>query len=260
MIETGVPGVDPQVELTTKKEKAFRTFTCTADQPNAYSVFDAQFTEITGNWFGNLSYDGNGFPVYNVMWQDPYDDYTEYPRVIQTFKEFTEVQSPSPATAAPWARYKVLSDSGKVPFSYIERWNTTGGLAPKDCGGKDTVKVEYKAIYRFYACRSADAGQPSPMPVPTPIVKPSPVVAPTLAPSSIAPIPVTPSPSPAAPIASPVTSPNPASPISPPAPVPVPKTPPPSPPAPAVTLASAAAVPALSAAATLLACLLAFAL
>ena len=230
---TDLPGLTPQVVLETKGATGERTFTCSGDVPNVYSEFSVEFTEPRANWFGGLAYDANGFPTYTIKWQDEYNDYKEYPRVIQTFKEFVEKPSPLPNTVS-WARYKVLSDTGLVPFSYIERADTAGGAPPATCGGKATVKVPYTANYKFYACKEAPAPKPSPAaklsppapaspaPVPEPVLSPPAAAAPEPTPAPATPVPA----SPEAAVPSP-------------APVPEPE-PVPSPPSPAAPAASAA--------------------
>lgn len=212
--DTSVPGVNTYAVLATNPNQATRNFDCVGDVPATYSEYTASLSDAPGLWWGNLTYDSNGFPTYNLVFQDEYDDYKQYPRTVVTFKEFTEV--PSPTGAAPWARYKVMSDTGSPPMSYVERTKTTGGVPPANCSGQASVQIPYSATYNFYWCKE-DAAAPSPAPValsppmmmmsppvavppsPTAAVPPSPsmpvvVPSPAVIPS---PVPVAPSPSPA---------------------------------------------------------------
>jgi hypothetical protein len=261
--------VTAQVVLTLKAGSGVRTFPCIGDQPNTYSEFKGEFTETTANWFGGLSYDANGFPVYKIMYQDPENDYVEYPRTVVTFKEFLEVPSATPGALSS-ARYKVMSDDigpPFLPFSYIERTETTGGVAPTSCGGKQSVSVPYNAVYKFYTCRqdapkpapqpapSPPADEPTAAPTPSPQLSPSPAAAePTAAPSpdpatpspspSLGPLPVAPSPDPATPSPSPSLGPLPVAP-SPPSPAVAPSAAPPARSLAAAALAAAALLAAL---------------
>lgn len=205
-----MPGVDDIVLLNTDPGKAFRNFTCMGSVPGTYSEYMSRVSDVAGLWWADLFYDANGFPTYNMVFQDPYDDYKQYPRTVVTYKEFVEI--PSPTGAAPWARYKVMSDTGAVKLAYVERFNTVGGNAPGSCGDKFEVSVPYTADYRFYWCREgavfaspspAPAGSPPPTVAavppkqPTPIVTPSPMaMPPTITPNATSPPQVTPSPTP----------------------------------------------------------------
>jgi hypothetical protein len=160
--DTGVPDVQPQAVLEINKGKGFRTFACVGDKP-MYSEYTARLGDITGNWWGDLYYDPSGFPTYNLTWQDPYDNWKQYPRDVITYKEFVEIPA-SNASDAPWARYKVMSDTGKPPLAYIERAETVGGGAPTSCENKDSVTVPMFAHYRLYACKEAAPTPPPGLP------------------------------------------------------------------------------------------------
>lgn len=200
---SSLPGVDPQLVIGTNPNKATRNFTCVGDLPSSYSDYLATLSDVGGNWWGQLFYDSNGFPTYSFVWQNPFEDYKQYPRTITTFKEYVEI--PSPDGGAPWARYKVMKDTGNPPFAYVERANTVGGAPPGDCGNKDAVQVPYTATYNFYMCRDTatkPVAAPPTAPITPPMVTLSPpvvtasppiIVIPTAAPPTA----VTPVPAPA---------------------------------------------------------------
>jgi hypothetical protein len=189
---TGVPGVsdDDRLELTTQQSTGIRTFDCLGDRPT-YSEFKAKISDIKGDWWGEMYYDENGFPIFELNWLDPYSGSNKIAsRKVVTFKEFVEI--PSPDGAASWARYRVLSDDGKpLPFKYVERAFTKGGEAPPSCGGLAKVEVPFQAYYYFYLCKDPKQEEEA-----SPVLEPSPE-------------PVTPSPEPASPEPA---SPKPASP------------------------------------------------
>jgi hypothetical protein len=59
------------------------------------------------------------------------------------------------STAIPWLLLETVSTGGPGIFSsvtYIQRVNTTGGVAPAGPGSSigETVQVPYKAEYYFY--------------------------------------------------------------------------------------------------------------
>ena len=192
---TGVPGVsdDDRLELTTQQSTGTRTFDCLGDKPT-YSEYKAKISDIKGDWWGEMYYDENGFPIFELNWLDPYSGSNKIAsRKVVTFKEFVEI--PSPDGAAPWARYRVLSDDGKpLPFKYVERAFTRGGEAPASCGGLSKVEVPFQAYYYFYLCKDP---------------KKEAEISPVLEPAS--PEPVTPSPEPVTPSPAP-PSPEPSSP------------------------------------------------
>lgn len=202
---TGVPGVsdDQRLEISTRKGKSFRTFKCLGDVPTSYSEYEAEISDIKGDWWGKLYYDGNGFPTFELNWVNP-NNKKYIKRKIVTRKEFTEM--PSPTGDAPWARYPVYSDEGQPQFRYVERAVTRGGVPPASCEGKATLSVPYEAYYYFYLCRDAkvQTEEPATSPVVPVVPPPSPVVPP--------PTPVVPSPAPVAtapPTPTGVTSPSP---------------------------------------------------
>jgi hypothetical protein len=161
-----------------------RNFNCFGGVPKTYSEYSAELNQEEGLWDGNLNYDANGFPTFTLTFQDPYEDYFKTSRTIVTFKEFAEVPSPTPG-ATPWARYKVMSDTGNPPFSYVERTQTTGGAMPSTCpSGADVAKVPYTAMYNFYMCNEGAVAPVAPI-VPSvpvlPVLSPSPAMVPTAA-------------------------------------------------------------------------------
>jgi hypothetical protein len=196
-----------------------RNFNCFDGVPKTYSEYTAELNQEEQLWNGDLYYDANGFPTFTLTFQDPYEDYFKTNRTVVTFKEFVEVPSSTPG-ATPWARYKVMSDTGNPPFSYVERTQTVGGAMPSSCkDGADIERVSYDAMYNFYMCNE---GAPAPMAPIVPAIVPSPSPSPAMVPTAAAPVPAVvapPVPAPAAeiPVAAPViavTSPSP-TPISP---------------------------------------------
>lgn len=172
---TNLPGISPWVVIQTKAGQAFRNFTCLGGAPATYTTYQAELADTLGLWSGKLFYDSNGFPTYNLVFQDPYNDFLQHPRTIVTYKEYIEIPNPNGTVSA--ARYKVLSDTASPPFSYIERTQTTGGIPPAPCASP-TIAVEYTAIYNLYMCRDPSQITGSPAPAPSPaIIVPSPVPA-----------------------------------------------------------------------------------
>ena len=172
--ETGLPGLDPKVVLYTNKNSGLRTFTCSSNRPNPYSEYTAKLGDNEGSWWGEMYYDDNGFPTYNLTWQDPwnYDEYGNkklYPRSIVTFKEFIESESLN--GSAPWARYKVLSDTGSPPVAYVERAKTEGGATPPDCNNEASVSVGLEMEIRLYVCETP-AVTTTPPPPSDPVAEP----------------------------------------------------------------------------------------
>lgn len=193
---TGVPGVsdDDRLELTTQQSTGTRTFDCLGDKP-VFSEYKAKISDIKGDWWGEMFYDENGFPVFELNWLDPYSGSNKIAsRRLVTFKEFVEI--PSPEGAAPWARYRVLSDDGKpLPFKYVERAFTKGGEAPTSCGGLSKVEVPFEAYFYFYLCKEAkQTDETSAVPPATPEPSPEPVTPPS--PEPVTPEPASPEPSP----------------------------------------------------------------
>ena len=153
-----------------------RNFNCFGGVPKTYSEYSSELNQVEQFWKGDLYYDVNGFPTFALVFQDPYDDYFKTNRTIVTFKEFVEVPSPI-AGDAPWARYKVMSDTGNPPFSYVERLNTQGGAMPSSCkNGADVERVPYNATFNFYMCNEGPAVPVTPsMPVVPDVPSPSPI-------------------------------------------------------------------------------------
>jgi len=155
--ETGVPGLKPMIDVRTKRSGiATRNFNCFNDVPKTYSEYSAELNQVEQLWKGELYYDVNGFPTFALAFKDPYQDYITTNRTIVTFKEFVEVPSSTPG-ASPWARHKVMSDTGNPPFSYVERADTEGGAMPSSCKGGTDMNVPYNATYNFYMCNEAPA-------------------------------------------------------------------------------------------------------
>ncbi|KAG7672920.1 hypothetical protein Ndes2526B_g08553 [Nannochloris sp. 'desiccata'] len=187
--ETGVPGLKPMIDVRTRPSGiSTRNFNCFGGVPKTYSEYSAELNQVEQLWKGDLYYDVNGFPTFALTFQDPYQDYIRTNRTVVTFKEFVEVPSPTPG-AAPWARYKVMSDTGNPPFSYVERTNTGGGAMPSSCkGGADIAKVSYNATYNFYMCNEAPAVPVAPIMPAVPDL-PSPSPSPDIVPTAEPPVP-----------------------------------------------------------------------
>jgi hypothetical protein len=170
--------------VTLKTRGAKRTFLCdAAGLPAPYSEYSAELVDEAVLWKGTESYDADGFPTLALEWKDDRDDYKPYPRTIKLSKEFAEV--PSPAGAAPWARYRVASDTGAVPYAFVERRETVGGAKPVTCGAVMELDVPYEAVYRLYTCNAGGAAAAAAADAPKPAAAPA-AAPPTPAPVAVA--------------------------------------------------------------------------
>lgn len=151
-----------------------RNFTCTNNQLNdGYSEASAKVDDNTPNISGDFFYDSIGFPTFTL---DVGGSSKFVPRKIVLFKEYLETPSPSGPNVYPWARWKVLSDTGSPPFAYVERRDTTeGGLPASTCTGP-TATSPFGGKFNFYACNPP--GVSPPLPKSPPAVRASPPVVP----------------------------------------------------------------------------------
>ncbi|HVQ38129.1 MAG TPA: DUF3455 domain-containing protein [Pyrinomonadaceae bacterium] len=105
------------------------------------------FVEPIANLFANANYDGKiGTHFRGPTWKSNSGSQVVGARLAGC--------TPDP-TAIPWLKLEAVSTSGPGIFSsvaYIQRTNTTGGLAPTFPGSAigEVVEIPYTAEYYFY--------------------------------------------------------------------------------------------------------------